>query len=84
MIASLLLNQLIEVKTGIFTGNTGVATAIMADGRTLEVELDSGSIVLVDASFVREVRAGGLLMAKPRRTRESIKNTGKRMLGRLK
>ena len=75
MIATLLLNQLIEVKTGSFTGDTGITTAIMADGRTLEVKLDSGRVVFLDASFVREVRAGEPVRIKPPRDLGGVGNS---------
>ena len=58
--AKLLLNQEVRVtfaKSQMF-GNTGIVEAIMADGRTLEIELahTSGMIVLLDYTFVSEIQ----------------------------
>ena len=58
--AELLLNQEVKVTDhrSQFVGRTGIVNAIMADGRTLEIELahTSGMIVLLDYSLVSEIQ----------------------------
>ena len=58
--AELLLNQEIKVTDhrSQFVGQTGLVRKVMADGRTLEIELahTSGMIVLLDYSLVSEIQ----------------------------
>ena len=58
MEAQILLNNEIVVDfiQSQFHGQTGIVKAIMADGRTLDIELASGKSVFLDTTFVREVR----------------------------
>ena len=58
--AELLLNQEIKVTDhrSQFVGQTGLVRKVMADGRTLEVELahTCGKIVLLDVTLVSEIQ----------------------------
>ena len=59
--AQLLLNQEVKVVSSWnqdFHGKTGLVRKVMADGRTLEVELahTAGKIVFLDVTFVREIQ----------------------------
>lgn len=56
--AQFLLNQHILIRLGLFAGETGVVWDVMADGRSLQVILDSGKTIFVDFSLVRESREG--------------------------
>ena len=57
---NILLNQEVKVTDhrSQFVGQTGLVRKIMADGRTLEIELahTSGKIVLLDYSLVSEIQ----------------------------
>ena len=56
--AELLLNQEIKVTdhSTQFCGQTGHVNAIMADGRTLDIRLASGKLVLLDVTLVSEIQ----------------------------
>ena len=57
--AQLLLNQDVRVSltSSAYWNCTGHVRSIMADGRTLEVDLDwDGKTVLLDVTFVSEIR----------------------------
>lgn len=56
--ANLLLNQEVTVTSRYsqFIGQKGHVKHIMADGRTLDVTLDTGQNVFLDVSFVSEIR----------------------------
>ena len=57
--AQLLLNQEVRVSltSSAYWNCTGRVRSIMADGRTLEVDLDwDGKTVLLDVTFVSEIR----------------------------
>jgi ribosomal protein L21E len=58
--AKLLLNQEVRVTLAQsqFHGQTGLVRDVMADGRTLEIELahTCGKIVLLDVTFVGEIQ----------------------------
>jgi transcription antitermination factor NusG len=56
--AQLLLNQEVKINVGQFAGKTALVRKIMADGRSLEVEIarSSGKIAFVDVTFVSEIR----------------------------
>ena len=57
---NILLNQEVKVTShhSQFVGQTGLVRKVMADGRTLEIELahTCGKIVLVDYSLVSEIQ----------------------------
>ena len=56
--AQLLLNQEIVVTSHMsrFTGRTGIVNKIMADGRTLDVDLNGIGDVFLDVSLVGEIQ----------------------------
>ena len=57
--AQLLLNQDVRVSltSSAFFNSTGRVRNIMADGRTLEIDLDwDGKTVLLDVTFVSEIQ----------------------------
>ena len=56
--AQLLLNQEVKINRGQFTGKTALVRKVMADGRSLEVEVanTSGKIAFVDVTFVSEIQ----------------------------
>ena len=56
--AQLRLNQEVRINRGQFTGKTALVRKVMADGRSLEVEVanTSGKIAFVDVTFVSEVQ----------------------------
>ena len=56
--AQLLLNQEVKINRGQFAGKTAFVREVMADGRTLEVEVahTSGKIAFVDVTFVSEIQ----------------------------
>ena len=56
--AQLLLNQEVKINVGQFAGKTALVRKIMADGRSLEVEIarTSGKIAFVDVTFVSEIQ----------------------------
>ena len=56
--AQLLLNQEVKIISGRFRGKTALVRKVMADGRSLEVEVanTSGKIALVDVTFVSEIQ----------------------------
>ena len=56
--AQLLLNQEIVVTSHMsrFTGRTGIVNKIMADGRTLDVDLNGVGDVFLDVSLVGEIQ----------------------------
>jgi len=56
--AQLLLNNEVRVTfaQSQFHGQTGIVKAIMADGRTLDIELANGKRVFLDETFVGEIR----------------------------
>ena len=59
MEAQMFLNNEIKVtdaRTGAFFGLTGFVNGIMADGRTLDVTLETGQAVFLDTSLVSEIR----------------------------
>ena len=58
MEAQILLNNEIKVTDhrSQFVGQTGLVRKVMADGRTLEVELDDGWIALLDVTLVSEIQ----------------------------
>jgi len=55
--AQLLLNQQVVVTSHMsrFTGRTGIVNKIMADGRTLDVDLKGVGDMFIDVSLVKEV-----------------------------
>lgn len=56
--AQLLLNQEVKINRGQFAGKTALVRKVMADGRSLEVEVanTSGKIALVDVTLVSEIQ----------------------------
>ena len=56
--ANLLLNQEVVVTSHMsrFTGRHGIVNKVMADGRTLDVDLEGVGDVFLDVSLVGEVR----------------------------
>jgi hypothetical protein len=61
--AQLLLNNEVKINVGQFAGKTALVRKVMADGRSLEVEVaDAGGssyrgvIALVDVTFVSEIQ----------------------------
>ena len=56
--AQLLLNQEVKINRGQFAGKTAFVRKVMADGRSLEVEVanTSGKIAFVDVTFVSEIQ----------------------------
>jgi len=56
--AQLLLNQEVKINVGQFAGKTALVRKVMADGRSLEVEIahSSGKVAFVDVTFVSEIR----------------------------
>ena len=56
--AQLLLNQEVKINRGQFAGKTALVRKVMADGRSLEVEVahTSGKIAFVDVTFVSEIQ----------------------------
>ena len=55
--AQLLLNQEVKINMGQFAGKIAFVRKVMADGRSLEVEIaqTSGKIALMDVTFVSEI-----------------------------
>jgi hypothetical protein len=63
--AQLLLNQEVKINVGQFRGKTALVRKVMADGRSLEVEVahphrsqrhGSGKLAFVDVTFVSEIQ----------------------------
>ena len=56
--AQLLLNNEVKINRGQFAGKTALVRKVMADGRSLEVEVanTSGKIAFVDVTFVSEIQ----------------------------
>ena len=56
--AQLLLNQEVKINRGQFVGKTAFVRKVMADGRSLEVEVanTSGKIAFVDVTLVSEIQ----------------------------
>ena len=56
--AQLLLNQEVKINRGQFAGKIALVRKVMADGRSLEVEVanTSGKIAFVDVTFVSEIQ----------------------------
>jgi len=56
--AQLLCNQEVKINRGQFAGKTAFVRKVMADGRSLEVEIahTSGKIALVDVTLVSEIQ----------------------------
>mgnify|MGYP006120191329 CR=1 FL=1 len=56
--AQLLLNQEVRINVGQFAGKTALVRKVMADGRSLELEIasTSGKIALVDVTLVSEIQ----------------------------
>tara|TARA_R100000008_G_scaffold54360_1_gene33184 strand:- start:156 stop:428 length:273 start_codon:yes stop_codon:yes gene_type:complete len=56
--AQLLLNQEVKINVGQFAGKTALVRKVMADGRSLEVEIanSNGKIAFVDVTFVSEIQ----------------------------
>ena len=56
--AQLLLNNEVKIKVGQFAGKTALVRKVMADGRSLEVEIanSNGKIAFVDVTFVSEIQ----------------------------
>jgi transcription antitermination factor NusG len=56
--AQLLCNQEVKINVGQFAGKTAFVRKVMADGRSLEVEVanTSGKIAFVDVTFVSEIQ----------------------------
>ena len=56
--AQLLLNQEVKIDRGFYEGKTALVRKVMADGRSLEVEIahTSGKIAFVDITFVSEIQ----------------------------
>ena len=54
----ILVNNEVRINVGQFAGKTALVRKVMADGRSLEVEIarSSGMIAFVDASMVSEVQ----------------------------
>ena len=58
MEASILVNNEVKINIGQFRGETALVRKVMADGRSLEVEVanSSGKIAFVDVTFVSEIQ----------------------------
>ena len=58
MAIAVLLNNEVRINQGQFRGQTALVRKVMADGRSLEVELanTSGKIAFVDVTFVSEIQ----------------------------
>ena len=58
MEASILVNNEVKINIGQFRGETALVRKVMADGRSLEVEIakSSGKIAFVDVTFVSEIQ----------------------------
>ena len=56
--AQLFCNQEVKINRGQFAGKTALVRKVMADGRSLEVEVanTSGKIAFVDVTFVSEIQ----------------------------
>jgi len=56
--AQLLLNNEVRINAGQFAGKTALVRKVMADGRSLELEIanTSGKIALVDVTLVSEIQ----------------------------
>jgi hypothetical protein len=56
--AQLLLNQEVRINMGQFAGKTALVRKVMADGRSLEVEIahTSGKVAFVDVTLVGEIQ----------------------------
>ena len=63
--AQLLLNNEVKINVGQFRGKTALVRKVMADGRSLEVEVahphrsqrhGSGKLAFVDVTFVSEIQ----------------------------
>ncbi len=56
--AEILLNQEVKINAGQFRGKTALVRKVMADGRSLEVEIarTSGKIAFVDVTLVSEIQ----------------------------
>jgi len=56
--AQLLLNNEVKINVGQFAGKTALVRKVMADGRSLEVEIanSSGKIAFLDVTFVSEIQ----------------------------
>ena len=56
--AQLLCNQEVKINRGQFAGKTALVRKVMADGRSLEVEVahTSGKIAFIDVTFVSEIQ----------------------------
>ena len=56
--AQLLLNNEVRINAGQFAGKTALVRKVMADGRSLEVEIahTSGKIAFVDVTLVSEIQ----------------------------
>ena len=55
--AQLLLNNEVKINMGQFAGKTALVRKVMADGRSLEVEIahSSGKVAFVDVTMVSEI-----------------------------
>ncbi len=58
MEAQILLNNEVKIDRGFYAGKTALVRKVMADGRSLEVEIanSSGKIAFVDVTFVSEIQ----------------------------
>ena len=58
MEAQILVNNEVKINVGQFAGKTALVRKVMADGRSLEVEIanTSGKIAFVDVTFVSEIQ----------------------------
>ena len=56
--AQLLLNQEVKINRGQFAGKTALVRKVMADGRSLEVEVanTSGKVIFIDVTLVSEIQ----------------------------
>tara|TARA_Y100000296_G_scaffold86129_1_gene124752 strand:+ start:1218 stop:1469 length:252 start_codon:yes stop_codon:yes gene_type:complete len=56
--ADILVNNEVKIDRGFYAGKTALVRKVMADGRSLEVEIarTSGKIAFVDVTFVSEIR----------------------------
>jgi transcription antitermination factor NusG len=56
--ADILVNNEVRIKMGQFAGKTALVRKVMADGRSLEVEIahSSGKVAFVDVTMVSEIQ----------------------------
>ena len=56
--ADILVNNEVRINKGLFAGKTALVRKVMADGRSLEIEIahSSGKVALIDVTMVSEIR----------------------------